>query len=85
MGKEKYAHGNIFNTLFHIQDKETIVTRMIVHGVDPIDVILRKVAFSRFSGVYDTQNTVIFNIIESLFFCDCSKDAFLILCFYIIV
>ena len=70
MGKLKYAYGNLFSTLFNIQDKETTVNRMIVHGIDPIEVILRKVAFSLFSRVYDSQNTVIISIIQSLFFCD---------------
>ena len=70
MGKLKFAYGKIFSTLFNLHDKDSILDDMIVHGIDPVDVILRKVAFSLFSRVYESCNTLIISIIESLYFCD---------------
>ena len=70
MSKLKYAYGRIFSTLFKIHDKEDILNNMIVHQIDPIEVILRKVAFSLYSRVNLSKNTLVKTIVDSLFFCD---------------
>mgnify|MGYP001557487361 CR=1 FL=1 len=69
MGKLTFAYGKIFSTLFNLHDKYSILNDMIVHGIDPVQ-ILRKVAFSLSSRVYESCNTLIISIVESLYFCD---------------
>ena len=64
------AYERIYRQLFRIQDYDNTVGRIIANGLDPVIVILRKSAGSFYKRILASQNVLIVNIVNSLFFCD---------------
>ena len=68
----KYAHCIIFSTLFnmHIKDVNRIEFEQLQKGVDGITVIMRKIQMSLYNRLFDSENMIIRNIVNSMYFFD---------------
>ena len=64
------AYRRIFRQLFNICDRDLTTTTMINLCVDPVEVIVRKMSGSLYKRIYNSDNTLVISVIESLYFCD---------------
>ena len=70
MKKLKSAYCRIYRKLFNIEDRSTTSFSMLSMGIDNVDVIIRKNAFSLYTRLQSSNNVLIRTLVDSLYFCD---------------
>ena len=70
MRKLVRAYERIFRQLFIICDQSDTGNILIEMNVDPVEVIIRKIAGSFYRRILSSENILLVNIVSSLFFCD---------------
>ena len=70
--KLKSAYGRVFRQLFKVQDKLLTSLTMVQLAVDPVAVLVRKMAGSFYRRLLCSENQIIINVVQSMYFCDSS-------------
>lgn len=70
MQKLTSAYGRIFRQLFNIRDRLLTRTVMIQMCVDSVEIIIRKNAFSLYKRIMNSENVIINEVVQSLYFID---------------
>ena len=70
--KLKSAYGRVFRQLFKVQDKLETSFTMLQLTIDPVVVLVRKMAGSFYRRILCSDNDVIKNVVQSIQFCDSS-------------